>query len=92
MLLADMRAARDKGAARLARLRPAGEDGGLPRAGSGFGPLLDDAVALCSAASMAIAFVAVRRASGVTRLMGGDVSVNSAEGVADLQVKCQQND
>ena len=58
MLLADMCVACDRGAAGLARLRSAVEDGGLPRAGSGLGPLLDDAVSLRSAASVAIALSA----------------------------------
>ena len=67
LLLADMRVVCDGGAAGLGRWRRAVEGGGLPRAGSGLGPLLADAVSLRSAVSMAIAFFGVRRASKAAR-------------------------
>ena len=91
MLLADMRVVCDGGAAGLGRWRRAVEGGGLPRAGSGLGPLLDDAVSLRSAASMAIAFFGVRHAPEAARQLGNGVRVNLAEGVADLEVKRQEN-
>ena len=84
--MADMRVVCGGGAAGLGRWRRAVEDGSLPRAGSGLGPLLEDAVSLRFAASMAIAFFGVRRAPKAARQLGNDVRVNLAEGVVDLEV------
>ena len=90
--LAELRAACERGAAGLVRLRRAVKDGGLPSTGSGLGRLLDDAVSLRSAASMTVAFIGVRRASEVAQLLRGDMSVDLTAGVVDLEVKRQTND
>ena len=86
-----MRAICDKGAAGLARLRGAVADGSLPIAGSGSGRLVVAAARLRSAATMAIAFVGVRRASDVARVCGGYVRVDMKVGVVDLGVKRRKN-
>ena len=45
-----------------------------------------------TAASLAIAFFGIRRASEVAKLSVGDVQVGTEEGVVDLKVNRQKND
>ena len=61
-----MRVVWRRGAAGLVRLRRTAADGSLPGVESVLGCLLDDAVSPRRAASTAIAFFGMRRASGVT--------------------------
>ena len=81
-----MRLLRGNGAASLSRLRHSVGDGLLPMRGVGLGAYLEDAMTLCTATSMAIAFFGIRRAPEVAKTPKDDVRVGAEAGVAGLKV------
>ena len=70
-----------------ARLRHAADGSDLPPGRSGLGQMLEHAVLLRCAASVCLAFFAVRRASDIAGLRTSDVSIDGAVGVVNLQVR-----